>query len=78
MPVPADDDVVVHRDAERGGDVDGRFGHLNIRLRGARDRRRGGCAATHLTEESHLEAGFNFISREGVCNWGQFLVTDRD
>ena len=33
MPVLADDDVVVHGDAERAGDVDDRLGHLDIRLR---------------------------------------------
>lgn len=30
MAVLADDDVVVHRDAERVGDADDRFGHLDI------------------------------------------------
>ena len=34
MPVPADDDVVVHGDAERDGDLDDRLGHMDIRLRG--------------------------------------------
>ncbi len=33
MPVLADDDVIVHGDAERTGDVDDRLGHLDIRLR---------------------------------------------
>ena len=33
MPVLADDDVVVHGDAEWRCDVDDRFRHLNIRLR---------------------------------------------
>jgi hypothetical protein len=33
MAVLADDDVVVHGDAERSGDVDDRPGHLHIRLR---------------------------------------------
>jgi len=33
MPVLADDDVVVHGDAERGGDVDDRFRHLDVGLR---------------------------------------------
>ena len=33
MPVLADDDVVVHVDAERAGDVDDRLGHLDIGLR---------------------------------------------
>ena len=33
MPVLADDDVVVHGDAEWRCDVDDRFRHLKIRLR---------------------------------------------
>jgi hypothetical protein len=32
-PVLADDDVVVHGDAERGGDVDDRLRHPDVRLR---------------------------------------------
>ena len=36
MSVLADDDVVVHGDAERGGDVDDGLGHLDIGLRGRR------------------------------------------
>src|SRR5438094_804269 len=35
MPVVADDDVVVHGNAERGGDLDDRLGHMDISLRGA-------------------------------------------
>src|SRR5258705_13519353 len=33
MPVLADDDVVVHGNAERGGDIDDRLRHLDIGLR---------------------------------------------
>ena len=33
MSAPADDDVVVRGDAERGGDVDDRFRHLDVRTR---------------------------------------------
>jgi hypothetical protein len=33
MSAPTDDDVVVHGDAERGGDVDDRFRHLDVRTR---------------------------------------------
>jgi hypothetical protein len=36
MSVLADDDVIVHRDAERGGDVDDGLGHLDISLRRGR------------------------------------------
>ena len=34
VPVLADNDVVVHGNAERGGDIDDRLGHLDVRLRG--------------------------------------------
>lgn len=34
MPAFANDDVVVHGDAERFCDVDDRFGHLDVGLRG--------------------------------------------
>ena len=33
MPTSADDDVVVHGNAERACDIDDRFRHLDIRLR---------------------------------------------
>jgi hypothetical protein len=33
MPVLADDDVIVHGNAKRAGDVDDGFCHLDIRLR---------------------------------------------
>ena len=36
MPVLADDDVVVHRDAERGSDLDDCLGHMDVGLRGRR------------------------------------------
>ena len=36
MPVLADDDVVVHGNAERGGDLDDRLRHPDIRLGGCR------------------------------------------
>ena len=36
MPVLADDEVIVNRDAERARDRDDRFRHLNIGLRGRR------------------------------------------
>ena len=44
MAVLADDDVVVHGNAERGGDVDDGFGHLDIRLRRCRIAGGDGCA----------------------------------
>jgi hypothetical protein len=36
VAVLADDDVVVHGDAERPGDVDDRLRHLDVRARGRR------------------------------------------
>jgi hypothetical protein len=36
MPVLADDDVVVHGNAEWGGDLDDRLGHVDVGLRGCR------------------------------------------
>jgi hypothetical protein len=33
MTASADDDVVVHGDAERAGDIDDRLGHLDVGLR---------------------------------------------
>ena len=33
MPASADDDVIVHGDADRAGDVDDRLCHLDIGLR---------------------------------------------
>ena len=36
MAVLADDDVIMHRNAKRRGDIDDRFRHLDVRLRGRR------------------------------------------
>src|SRR2546427_8928465 len=47
MPVLADNDVVVHGNAERGRDVDDRFRHLDVGLR----RRR---VATWISEERRV------------------------
>jgi hypothetical protein len=44
MSVLADDDVVVHGDAERWGDVDDRAGSSGYRPARASDRRGGDCA----------------------------------
>ena len=44
MPVLADDDVVVHGDAERLGDIDDGAGHLEVSLR---RRRIAGGVAVH-------------------------------
>ena len=40
MAFPADDDVVVHLDAERLRDFDNLFGHLNVSMRRRRIARR--------------------------------------
>jgi hypothetical protein len=50
MSVLADDDVIVHGDAERTGDVDDRFCHLDVRLR--RRRIAGGMIVHQLTMPS--------------------------
>ena len=47
VAVFADDDVVVHGNAERGGDVHDRFRHLDIRLR--RRRVAGGMVVQQTT-----------------------------
>jgi hypothetical protein len=44
MAVLADDDVVVHGNAEQGGDIDDRFRHLDVDLR--RRRIAGGVVCT--------------------------------
>ena len=49
MAFLADDDVIVHRNAERLGDVDNRLRHLNI---GARRRRIAGRMIVHQTSWS--------------------------
>jgi hypothetical protein len=36
VPVLADDDVVVHGNAERADDIDDRLGHMDVRLRWGR------------------------------------------
>ena len=36
MPVLADDDVVVHRNAERPCDINDRLGHVDVGARGRR------------------------------------------
>jgi hypothetical protein len=46
MPVLADDDVVVHGNAERGCDVDDGFRHLDVGLR------RRGIAAGMIVQET--------------------------
>ncbi len=52
MPVSADDDVVVHRNAKRRGDIDDGLGHLDIRLR--RRRIAGGVVVHQQTQNEIL------------------------
>jgi hypothetical protein len=56
MPVLADDDVVVHGNAERGGDIDDRPGHLDI---GLRRRRVAGGMIVH----EHIIVAMRLIKR---------------
>ena len=51
MPASADDDVVVHGNAERGGDVDDRLRHLDIGLR--RRRIAGGMVVQDALETTY-------------------------
>jgi hypothetical protein len=51
MPVLADDDVIVHGDAERAGDIDDRLCHVYIRLRW---RRIAGRVVVHDTTRAYL------------------------
>jgi hypothetical protein len=51
MPVLADNDVIMHRYAERTGDVDDRAGHLDVRLRW---RRIAGRMVVHDTAASTI------------------------
>ena len=47
MAVLADDDVVVHGDTERGGDIDDRFSSSGCRPATASDRHWDGCARSY-------------------------------
>jgi len=60
MPVLADDDVVVHGDAERRGDVDDRLGHLDV---GLRRRRIAGRVVVHEPAARSI----NLIKRPFCC-----------
>jgi hypothetical protein len=61
MPVLADDDVVVHGNAERTGDIDDRAGHLDIGLR--RRRIAGGVVV-------HDAATFDYCIENKRIYWG--------
>jgi hypothetical protein len=58
MPASADDDVIVHGDAERSGDIDDRFCHPDIRLR--RRRIAGGMIVQQETARTTVLISFGF------------------
>ena len=72
VPVLADDDVVVHGDAERCCDVDDRFGHLDVGLR-----RRGIAGGMVVHENHHTIEHPDFtepLTWEALgedCDWGR-------
>jgi hypothetical protein len=63
MPVLADDEMVVHGDAERARDVDDRLGHLDV---GARGRRiAGGMIVQNQIRPSSTLISFHFCCSPG-------------
>lgn len=77
MAVLADDDVIVHRDAERVGDADDRLGHLDV------GRRRCRIAGRMIVDQpvklrkllyfNRIYNGANeVVPVSGVCNSRQF------
>jgi hypothetical protein len=79
MPALADDDVVVHGNAERGGDIDDRLRHLDVGLR-----RRGITArmVVHQQTQSEIALENNSLGHGakiiGVWVGDRFSVLDRD
>jgi hypothetical protein len=77
MAVLADNDVIVHGDAERAGDVDDRLCHLDIRLRRASDRPRGDCAGNHYASyHADLVLFLTSAATRGDADWGA-VIGDR-
>jgi hypothetical protein len=79
MPVLADDDVVMHGDAERPRDVDDCLGHLDVRLRWRRTA--GGMVvheAAHVTYVIDHKDNIRRPERRGSGDWGRFFVLLRD
>ena len=70
MAVLADDDVVVHGNAERLGDVDDRLRHLNV---GARRRRVAGRMIVHQSSISAYRIEPTNIFVEARIRWGMGL-----
>jgi hypothetical protein len=57
MPVLSDDDVIVHGNPARGGDVDDGLGHLDVGLR--RGRIAGGVVVRETTMPSNTLISLN-------------------
>jgi hypothetical protein len=75
MPVLADDDVVVDGNAERGGDIDDRFRHLNI---GPRGRRIAGGMVVHQDYRATSNGHYQRMSVSVVaCPRNQSKIFDR-
>ena len=79
MPVLAHNDVIVHRDPERRGNVDDSLGHLDIRLR--RRRIAGGVVVQQAAESSYCVETKEYI---GVIDlyrggdWERFSMLTND
>jgi hypothetical protein len=79
MPVASDDDVVVHRNAQRAGDLDDLPGHLDVCPR------RGRIAGRVIVHDACRLANalimLNVFIEDGSvrdAHWGRYVVTVRD
>ena len=77
MTVLADDDVLVDGNAERGGDLDDRLGHMDIGLRWRRIAG-GGCASKRTSEDFRVgpeavlsQAGGRLTCYRNLPGWGK-------
>jgi hypothetical protein len=70
MSAPADDDVVVHGDAERGGEVDDRFRHLDVRTR------RRGIAARMVVQQDDRSIACCTCLRQLMARSGQGAMSE--
>jgi hypothetical protein len=75
MPAFADNDVVVHGDPERGGDIYDRLGHLDV---GLRRRRIAGGVIVHQQTRSKIALENNSLSHNAKLVGDRFSVLDRD
>jgi Phage integrase family len=78
MPILADDDVVVHGDAERAGDVDDRLRHLDV---GLRRRRIAGGITPHVLRHSFAsvanDLGFTEVTIAALVGHAKGSVTSK-